>query len=83
VLKPQTLIRHLDRLPAMTVPAARPFARWFEGIGCETISDLRRLPRPGLLRRCGRQLLDTIDSALGAASELFEWLEPLQLLKRR
>jgi protein ImuB len=75
VLKPQTMMRHLDRLPAMTLPAARPFARWLEGIGCETIADLRRLPRPGLQRRCGRQLLDTIDSALGAAPELFEWIE--------
>jgi protein ImuB len=76
VLKPQTMIRHLDRLPAITVPAARPFAHWFEGIGCETISDLRRLPRSGLQRRCGRQLLNTIDSALGSAPELFEWFEP-------
>lgn len=75
VLKPGTMMRHLNRLPAMTLPAARPFARWLEGIGCETIADLRRLPRPGLQRRCGRQLLDTIDSAFGAAPELFEWIE--------
>lgn len=75
VLKPQTMMRHLDRLPVISLPAARPFANWFEGIGCETISDLLRLPRPGLQRRCGRQLLDTIDCALGAAPELFEWIE--------
>jgi protein ImuB len=74
VLKAQTMARHLDRLPVLVLPAARPFASWFEGIGCETIADLRRLPRPGLQRRCGRQLLDTIDSALGAAPELFEWV---------
>jgi protein ImuB len=76
VLKPSTMTRHLERLPAMAVPAARPFAAWFEGIGCETIADLRRLPRPGLQRRCGRRLLDTIDSAFGAAPELFEWIAP-------
>jgi protein ImuB len=76
VLKSQTMLRHLDCLPAMTVPAARPFASWFEGIGCDTISDLRRLPRPGLKRRCGRHLLDTIDSALGEVPEFFEWIEP-------
>lgn len=76
VLKLGTMTRHLERLPAMAVPAARPFATWFEGIGCETIADLRRLPRPGLQRRCGRHLLDTIDSAFGAAPELFEWIAP-------
>ena len=75
VLKAQTMVRHLDRLPVISLPAARPFANWFEGIGCETISDLRRLPRHGLQRRCGRQLLDTLDCALGAAPELFEWIE--------
>lgn len=76
VLKPETMARRLDRLPAMIVPATRPFASWFDGIGCETIADLRRLPRPGLQRRCGRHLLDIIDSAFGAAPELFEWIAP-------
>lgn len=75
VLKQQSMSRHLDRLPALVPVAARPFASWLEGIGCETIADLRRLPRPGLQRRCGRQLLDTLDSAFGTAPELFEWIE--------
>ncbi|MFC5550346.1 Y-family DNA polymerase [Massilia aerilata] len=75
LLKAQTMARHLDRLLVLAIPAARPFASWFEGIGCETIADLRRLPRAGLQRRCGRQLLDTLDSALGSAPELFEWIE--------
>lgn len=73
-LKPVTMARHLNRLPARIVPAARRFSNWFEGIGCETIADLRRLPRPGLQRRCGQHLLDIIDSAFGAGPELFEWV---------
>lgn len=76
VLKQATMARYLDGLPAMSVPGARSFASWFEGIGCETIADLRRLPRPGLQRRCGRHLLDTIDSAFGVSPELFEWVTP-------
>jgi protein ImuB len=76
VLKQDTMARHLDRLPAMVVPAARPFLNWLEGLGCESIADLRRLPRPGLQRRCGRDLLDTIDRAFGKAPELFEWIAP-------
>lgn len=76
VVKHQTMVRHLDNLPALAIPAARHFSGWFEGLGCDTIAHLRRLPRPGLQRRCGRQLLDTIDSAMGSAPELFQWIEP-------
>jgi len=59
----------------VVLPAARAFANWFEGIGCETIGDLQRLPRPGLQRRCGRALLDLLDCAFGSAPEMFEWVE--------
>lgn len=74
-LKQQSSERALYRLPVMVVPAARPYASWFEGIGCDTIGDLRRLPRPGLQRRCGRALLDFLDSAFGSLPEVFEWVE--------
>jgi protein ImuB len=69
------LVRRLDRLPAVLVPPARPFASWFEGIGCFTLGEMRRLPRPGLQRRCGRPLLDMLDAAYGMSPELFEWIE--------
>ena len=75
VLKQRSSERALDRLPAMVLPATRSFASWFDGIGCETIGDLRRLPRPGLQRRCGRELLDQLDCAFGSAPEMFEWVE--------
>lgn len=75
VLKQQSSERALYRLPAMVLPATRPFASWFEGIGCDTIGDLRRLPRPGLQRRCGRALLDLLDCAFGSLPEVFEWIE--------
>jgi protein ImuB len=71
-----SLVRRLDRLPASIPPPARPFGAWFEGIGCFTLGDMRRLPRPGLQRRCGRLLLDLLDAAYGAQPELFEWIEP-------
>jgi protein ImuB len=70
-----SLARRLDRLPPGLLPPARPFAPWFEGIGCFTLGDLRRLPRPGLQRRCGRPLLDMLDAAYGLSPELFEWVE--------
>ncbi|MES2019453.1 MAG: DNA polymerase Y family protein [Pseudomonadota bacterium] len=69
-----SLVRRLDRLPAALPPPARPFAAWFDGIGCVTLGELRRLPRPGLQRRCGRPLLDLLDCAYGETAELFEWI---------
>jgi protein ImuB len=47
---------------------------WFEGIGCSSFGELRRLPRPGLQRRCGRALLDLLDAAYGLSPELYEWI---------
>lgn len=83
VIKQDSMSRHLDRLPALVPLPARAFASWFEGIGCETIADLRRLPRPGLQRRCGRALLDVLDSAFGTAPELFEWIEPAETFEAK
>lgn len=83
VLKPQTMMRRLDRLPALVIPAARQFSAWLEGLGCATIADLRRLPRPGLQRRCGRALLDTLDAAIGTAPEFFEWVVPAEVFKAK
>jgi protein ImuB len=73
--KMPSLVRRLDRLPTALLPPARPFAPWFEGIGCFSLADMRRLPRPGLQRRCGRPLLDILDAAYGMTPELFDWIE--------
>lgn len=75
VLKLASLERRLAALPMMAVPEVRPFVDWFSGLGCETIADIRRLPRAGLQRRCGEHLLDSLDRAFGTAPELFDWLE--------
>ncbi len=74
-LKMDSLVRRADRLPSALLPPARPFAAWFEGIGCFSLGDMRHLPRPGLQRRCGRALLDMLDAAYGMTPELFEWIE--------
>jgi protein ImuB len=76
VLQLASLERALLPLPMLAVPEIRPFADWFAGLGCESIADVRRLPRAGLQRRCGEHLLDSLDRAFGAAPELFDWLEP-------
>ena len=65
------------------MPPARPFAAWFDGIGCVTLGDLRRLPRPGLQRRCGRALLDVLDAAYGLSPELHDWIVPPDAFQAR
>lgn len=75
VVKMASMVRRLDRLPSALAPPARPYATWFEGIGCFTLGDMQRLPRPGLQRRCGRPLLDMLDAAYGMTAELFTWIE--------
>jgi len=79
----ESLLRRLDRLAVLLAPPARPFAAWFDGIGCHTLGDLRRLPRPGLQRRCGRELLDLLDAAYGLVPELHEWIAPPETFRAR
>ncbi|WP_427308987.1 DNA polymerase Y family protein [Cupriavidus sp. H39] len=62
-------------MPVQILPAARPFADWFDGLGCRTLSDLRRLPRAGLQRRCGGDIVEALDRAYAEAPEVFEWAE--------
>lgn len=78
-----SLLRRLDRLAVLLAPPARPFANWFDGIGCVTLGDLRRLPRPGLQRRCGRALLDLLDAAYGLSPELHDWIVPPDAFEAR
>jgi protein ImuB len=74
VLKTRTLARQLDRLPCHLLPAASLHHAWLAGIGADTLGALRRLPRPGLLRRTSAQVLEGLDRAYGQAPELFEWI---------
>ena len=72
----RSLARALDALPFGAVPDLQPFAEWLTGLGCKTIADIRRLPRAGLQRRCGAEVLASLDRAFGVAPELFDWMEP-------
>ena len=74
-IKLATMLRRLDGLPFSLLPEASRHAEWLDGIGCRTLSDLRRLPRTGLKRRTHAALLDALDRAYGEAPELFDWLQ--------
>ncbi|MDN7408006.1 hypothetical protein QZM42_05530 [Burkholderia vietnamiensis] len=75
VLKLRSLERNLNALPFMVVQEVRVYADWFQGLGCRVLSDIRRLPRAGLKKRCGVDLLDSLDRAYGLSPELYKWLE--------
>lgn len=74
-LRLASLRRRLDALPFMTLPAARPYQEWLSGIGCQTLADLRKLPRAGLQRRSHKHVLETLDRAYGDAPEMCEWVQ--------
>lgn len=76
VLRLPALVRNLGNIPCTLLPAARPHREWLEGIGCRTLAALLRLPRAGMQRRCGPDLLRSIDQAYGHHPEVFEWIRP-------
>lgn len=71
-----TLHRHLELLACHVLPAATPYLDWLRGLGALNLGAIRRLPRPGLLRRTNKQLINALDRAFGDEHELFEWIVP-------
>ncbi|KWR86146.1 nucleotidyltransferase [Cupriavidus sp. SHE] len=68
------MTRLLDRLPVECLHTlADP--EWLEGIGCRTLGQVRRLPRAGLSRRIGTELLARLDQAYGQIASGFAWFE--------
>lgn len=61
-------------LPMHTLTAARPHLGVLERIGCRTWDDLLRLPRDGVARRFGAELLEALDRARGSTPDDYEWL---------
>lgn len=75
-LKLRSLRRGLARTPLTVAPPARPFADWFRDLGCNTLADLRRLPRTGLKKRCGPVLLAWLDQLTDAGVMPYPYLRP-------
>jgi protein ImuB len=71
----ESMVRRLDALPFMLVPPIWPYREWLDDIGCRTLGDLRKLPRAGLQRRCGKEVIEALDRAYGEAPELFDWIQ--------
>ena len=63
-----------DDLPLSTLGAAAPHLATLERIGCTTFGQLRSLPRAGVSRRFGAELLQALDSAWGQRPERYPWI---------
>jgi protein ImuB len=74
------LARLLDTLPlpaALDVLQQPPrLAELLQTLGCRHVTDARALPRAGLQRRGGRELLHRLDRAFGNAPEPQAWFAP-------
>jgi protein ImuB len=64
----------LDSAPLPLLVGGGGHAAALQGMGLHTLADLRRLPRDGLARRFGPELLADIDRARGHAPEAQAWL---------
>jgi len=62
-------------LPLEVLSAAREHVAILERIGCRTWGELRALPRGGVARRFGADLLDALDAAYGERPERYPWLQ--------
>lgn len=65
--------RRVADLPMHTLTAARPHLGVLERIGCRTWDDLLRLPRDGVARRFGAELLAALDRARGSVPDDYAW----------
>jgi hypothetical protein len=69
-----TVKKRVADLPMHTLTAARPHLGVLERIGCRSWDDLLRLPRDGVARRFGAELLEALDRARGSAADDYVWL---------
>jgi protein ImuB len=69
------LRRQNKEMPEQLLTAALPHLDTLERIGCTTLGQLRALPRAGLGRRFGAELLAALDAAYGQRPERYTWLE--------
>lgn len=77
------LTQTLSRLPLSVLDYPEKMLALLRGIGLETLGDCLALPRDGLTRRVGKQLLEDLDKALGKHPDPREsYVAPLHFKSR-
>lgn len=69
-----SLSAQLAPLPLHSLSAVNQHADTLHRLGCRTLGQVLALPRGGLSRRFGADLLHAIDAAHGLRPEAFDWL---------
>lgn len=69
VLAAADLARVIRRLPVHWLPLASAVHQRLAGMGLRNVGDCMRLPRAGLAQRCGHELVQLLDRALGRAPD--------------
>lgn len=73
----------LDALPFGVLSATEKHSTTLTQLGCRTLGDIRRLPRGGISRRFGKELLAALDQAYGLRPEVHRWVELPETFKAR
>lgn len=73
----------LDALPLDVLSATASHRITLAQLGCRTLGELRRLPRGGVSRRFGKELLSALDQAYGLRPEAHRWLELPETFRAR
>jgi protein ImuB len=73
VIKAASLARVLDHVSVSLLPVAQAHRDALAHVGCTTLADLRRLPRSGVVRRFGSDILDLLAKAYGTRPDPREW----------
>lgn len=73
----------LDEAPVWLLGPGREHWEALQGMGLRHLSDLRALPRSGLARRFGQDLLDELDRARGTQPDPRVWLQAPERFRSR
>jgi len=73
--QPKALQALICEAPVWMLGPGREHWEALQGMGLQTVADLRSLPRAGLARRFGEALLTELDQALGLAPDPRRWLQ--------
>lgn len=73
----------IGSLPLACLSVAEPYLPVLERLGCRKWQDLRALPRGGVARRFGQDLLDALDQAYGDRPDSCDWLQLPEVFEDR
>ncbi|WP_062194647.1 Y-family DNA polymerase [Caldimonas taiwanensis] len=73
----------LDGLPLDSLRQVALQAAWLSRLGCRCLGQVRALPRAGLARRAGPDVLRELDQAYGEAPWSAPWITPPEVFEAR